>query len=470
LVAAVATQTFHEMIQNGLEYSYIVTGEVFVFLHIRADEGTTLYYHVTVPSDDVYDEDGKFLVSQTAISQVTSLCLMAFKSRQRTIRWRENTKEQLEKYAVDYNMILKNIPESERKKTPQKKRGETSSEDYEGKKDLTFNRSPYEMRPRRPAKCAPNDLQKPHHDRPDDPDASREPDRASASNRNKTKENTSGQEYDQSDSRQAGGSRTGVTKRQYCTQKCLLGIVRKSPLDENCPNISAHRRNGIGHAIDRSEFLDAVQKQLAEDLDHDCEPLGLQGARGALFKIRLVSHGYVFVGKGTVHAFVPDLLFEGHMYQQLESIQGTAVPVCLGNIDLLQWYNLDLGVRILHMLLMSWGGEAANEDEMARVMPELEGEIRRTVAEVERAGVDQMDVRAPNLLWNREAQRVMLIDFERATRIKAHSDGICNVMQEVSPNKRRLRSEHPQQKIKRQSPSMVENTTHSHGAIVGTAS
>jgi predicted acylesterase/phospholipase RssA len=105
--------------------------------------------------------------------------------------------------------------------------------------------------------------------------------------------------------------------------------------------------------------------------------------------------------------------------------------VYLGNIDLLEWYNLDLGVRILHMLLMSWGGEAADEDEAVKGMAGMQEEIQRTVAEVRRAGVDQMDVRSPNLLWNREAQRVMLIDFERAHAAKKRA------MQEISPNKRR---------------------------------
>lgn len=88
-----------------------------------------------------------------------------------------------------------------------------------------------------------------------------------------------------------------------------------------------------------------VQEQLAKALDHHCESLGLQGARGTLFKITLASHGYVFVGKGTVQAFVPDLLHEGKTYQRLAKLQGTAVPVCLRNIGLYQWYYLDLGVE-----------------------------------------------------------------------------------------------------------------------------
>jgi hypothetical protein len=219
--------------------------------------------------------------------------------------------------------------------------------------------------------------------------------------------------------------------------------VRESRLDKHCPNTPLHPRLGEKHAVDRSEFLDLVQKQLAKDLDHNCEPLGLQGARGALFRVTLASHGYVFIGKGTVKAFVPDLKHEGRIYRRLERIQGEAVPVYLGNIDLTEWYYLDVGVRILHMLLMSWGGEVADEDETAKEMAGMQKEIRRTVAEVRRAGIDQMDVRSPNLLWNREAQRVMLIDFKRAIEIKARDDRTDKerAMQEISPNKRRKQFE-----------------------------
>ena len=35
-----------------------------------------------------------------------------------------------------------------------------------------------------------------------------------------------------------------VRYRQYCTQACLLGLVRKRPLDDACPNVRAHRAHG----------------------------------------------------------------------------------------------------------------------------------------------------------------------------------------------------------------------------------
>ena len=66
-VVAVATQTFHYMIENGLELRYISIGEAFVYLRIEESDPTTLHYHVAVPNDDVSKDDANFLSSQTAI-------------------------------------------------------------------------------------------------------------------------------------------------------------------------------------------------------------------------------------------------------------------------------------------------------------------------------------------------------------------------------------------------------------------
>ena len=85
-----------------------------------------------------------------------------------------------------------------------------------------------------------------------------------------------------------------------------------------------------------------------------------------------------------MRAFVPSLLHEGGVYQHLEGLYGTAVPVCLGNIDLVKRYYLDVGVRITHMLLMSWGGVMADENLHKE-------EIRQTVREVRDKGVGQGD-------------------------------------------------------------------------------
>jgi len=59
------------MIKNGLEYSYITTGEAFVFLRIDWDDPTILLYHVAVPSDEVTADSAggdAFAFHRTAVS------------------------------------------------------------------------------------------------------------------------------------------------------------------------------------------------------------------------------------------------------------------------------------------------------------------------------------------------------------------------------------------------------------------
>jgi hypothetical protein len=68
------------------------------------------------------------------------------------------------------------------------------------------------------------------------------------------------------------------------TQACLLGLVQKRPLDDACPNISAHRIHVAGnkHALGRKPLAKIMLRQLAEDSDNGFKPLRKQGARGAL--------------------------------------------------------------------------------------------------------------------------------------------------------------------------------------------
>ncbi len=105
-------------------------------------------------------------------------------------------------------------------------------------------------------------------------------------------------------------------QRQYCTQACLLGLVRKRPLDDACLNVNAHRAHGAGdhHALERKSLARLMLRQLAQDPDNGCEPLRKQGARSALFKLTLESYRYTFVVKGTVTAFEAKLKHEGLVY------------------------------------------------------------------------------------------------------------------------------------------------------------
>lgn len=133
-------------------------------------------------------------------------------------------------------------------------------------------------------------------------------------------------------------------------------------VDIDCPNVALHCGDNHGvhqhhHRLDHRSWLTLLHDQLTRTLDDGCQALRKQGARGALFKITLSSHGYTVVAKGTVPAFVQDLRHEAEVYRRLQAIQGIYMPICLRAADLVYPYYYDFRVRIVHIIFLSWGGE-----------------------------------------------------------------------------------------------------------------
>jgi hypothetical protein len=127
---------------------------------------------------------------------------------------------------------------------------------------------------------------------------------------------------------------------------------------------------------------------------------------------------YTFVIKGTVTAFTAKLKHECLIYRYLDEVQGELIPVYLRNISLVRPYFLDFGVRIVHILLISWAGEQARKDLMLAMGRDLAAETSAVVTKILDYGVEYRDVRPPNVLWNPEIRKVVLVDFERSEILK----------------------------------------------------
>ena len=432
LVAAAVTQTYSYMLESGAEYSCIITGEAIVFLWIEADDPNTLYYHLAEPKEEVHTGDGLgFKHPLTAIGQLLSFCLMALRSERRSELWRNRSIERAQTWSEDWEKILHNIPLEERKLEP-------PPSAFTARRYPINKRSPYLLRRKNPSSrlsgCSTEDEPTgdenneggdPPEDPSEGPESINTPTKRGSTSRGNRGKRGNGRRGIQSSS-------SAGKQRQYCTQGCLLGLVLGSALDNSCPNTPLHRRGKKGrkHLLNRQCFGAMVQRQLAMTLDRNCKDLKVQGSRGALFQITLASHGYTFVGKGTRDVFVPDLMHEGRIYDRLQSIQGKLIPVYLGNIDLERpWF--DLGVRIIHMLLMSWGGERIDKVKEARA---FETDIMQFERRIAGMGVRHEDIRPPNMLWSQENDGVMFIDLERATEIRRIA------LQELPANRKRKQS------------------------------
>ena len=423
LVAAALTQTYSYMLESGIEYGCVITGEAMVFLQIKEDDPTILHYHLAEPNGEV-DADASFGFQHplTAIGQLLSFCIISFRSKRRSQHWRDASIRNAQKWTDDWAKILHDVPREEGKSEP-------PPSAYKARKyPINHRLSPYHTRKRKLVSYRSSsspEIETKRHDSEDSADEFSEgpsidtPSKGRGATVRRGKRQRSVQ----------GRSTTGNQQQRYCTQGCLLGLVQGSALDMDCPNARLHRcgEKGRTHLLDKQHFSTLIQRQLAVDLDYNCEELKKQGIRGAMFKITLVSHGYTFVGKATRDVFVPYLQHEGRIYDRLQSLQGKSIPVYLGNIDLDRPWR-DLHVRLIHMLLMSWGGERAYK---FKGVGDLEAPVKQFEDEIERLGVQHNDLIPANILWNDQIQKVMFIDFEAATIVRK------GVLQELSTNRKR---------------------------------
>jgi hypothetical protein len=199
--------------------------------------------------------------------------------------------------------------------------------------------------------------------------------------------------------------------------------VKGNPLDQACPNIELHQRAcdvGNGHhPISHSEWLQLLRNQLHETLDDGIIPAEIKGACGVLFHVTLLGYGYTFVAKGTVDTLIYKLKYEADVYGYLAPLQGECIPVFLGAVDLRtlgRSYYYDLNVVVVHLIFLSWSGEPLYKPLASNAFrnANIGWEVARSVRALHDMGVVHTDVRAPNLLWNEENCRIMMIDFERA--------------------------------------------------------
>ncbi|KAI4138485.1 MAG: hypothetical protein L6R39_006764 [Caloplaca ligustica] len=427
LVAAAATQTYSYMLTGGIQYGCIITGEAIVFLFIDAEEPTTLYYHLATPSREVRPGDKVPRdYSKTTVAQLTTFAVLASRTPQHPPDWRTWAIGKADRWEVDYATLEHELetPRNERRKSLP-----SSEYKYKGRIGKSA-RNIYNTRSKR----------RDHDDDgPDNDDNSNGHSSAGSSDGtadtytpSKSKEGRS-----KDVSHQKGGGQGSFRKHaqpdsEYCTQACLLGLVHNTAIDKSCPNAVKHPRSQTDyslHLIGLRTLRRLIREQLGTTLNTNITDLKVHGARGMLFRLVLATHGYTFVGKGTIDVFVPDLKHEGAMYGRLRSFQGKDIPVYLGNIDLERiWY--DYGIRIVHMLLMSWGGDAIRTtDERMRT------QISAFEVKLSRLGIQHGDLRAVNMLWNKELQRLIFIDFERSTVQRRTKQRSRKVLGEISPNK-----------------------------------
>ncbi|OJD11445.1 hypothetical protein AJ78_07792 [Emergomyces pasteurianus Ep9510] len=207
---------------------------------------------------------------------------------------------------------------------------------------------------------------------------------------------------------------------------CLLALQDNGPLDSFCLNYLAH----LKRRIQPVEFRALIREQLFRDcgLDVNCCSLYKKGSCEAAFKIHLLLHGYALLVKSVERNNLCKLEHENKVYHRLHDIQGNYIPVCLGIVvlDPKYPYYYDEGVYT-HMLLLSWAGKPISEVMKSNNSAVIEM-TSQCVQVIHLAGVLHRDVKPQNILWNKDCNRPMLVDFKRAE--------MQNALSAISPNLR----------------------------------
>lgn len=434
VVAAVITQAFSYMINGGMEYGYVCTGEAFIFLRVPHDDPSTVYYYLSVPREDVGDTTGwtgnpsdDNRLHLTALGQVLAFTLRALQTPQRGIQWQNWAASKLDTWEMIYDDLWGEISEldvpSSVFKSPQ------SRSKY-------CRVSPVKTRSKSTvagfASCTP--LEAPSSSESGDSPDKSDPNTPSRQPQGSRFADSSALSPSSAATMPRDGSYSNGKSRQYCTQRCLLGLVTRGALDQKCPNVLDH---GVGrHPISQAILIRLLDRQLSRhdprpDLDIGCESLHIHGTRGALFKVTLLSHGYTFVGKGTPIEFVEHAQHEECVYSRLRSIQGVHVPVLLGGLALRQPFSYDGIAEIVHLMLMGYaGGTLAKRHGIDQNWLIRQAEI--SLHAIHGLGVLHNDPIPGNMVWNEDSSRVMYIDFERAQFQDRRAP-----LESMSPNQKR---------------------------------
>ncbi|KAI1117237.1 hypothetical protein F5Y14DRAFT_403694 [Nemania sp. NC0429] len=446
------TQAYHYMLMSGVEYGYLSNAEVLVFLRIPEDDAASLYYHVAlfpIPGPPTAEDAGNFqfpravaeapfpapgdpvgelALSALPISQMGSFCNLAIHAARRPLTW---VLEQTRRLAQFPNLPPGVAAQYDRRPSSQLGRRRRSDDDNDDSDDNNDNNNGSSSR---------RQLRAPSHH-------GRHVRTTSPLQQQMTARSSPGPRDDDGDvnistsflstycnilSRPPPSRRVAPPTLPYCTQACLLGLVQKGPLDPHCPNLLLHKNmcdNGTDrHPLTPLHLAQRIRDQLFDTPEADCQYLASRrGAIGYPFKLTVTGFGYTFIGKGVQDDHGQRLIHESQIYQALQPLQGSVIPVHLGLIQLHVGYPIqDQFLMLPYMMLLAYAGESIarslltnneGEEREKEISPEIahhRAEAARTRQELESWGLDDDDNNVTNIRWCTEVGRAMRIDFDRA--------------------------------------------------------
>lgn len=225
----------------------------------------------------------------------------------------------------------------------------------------------------------------------------------------------------------------------FCTPRCILTLTdRAAPTDPSCPNSALHQlpsrypfdlQSSIRSSINLPRYNHDEDTEhppiLWHNVSENAAYLHQYGATSVIFKVRVEPGGHVLVAKAARSwEAVEGLKNETMIYGGLRALQGDAIPVCAGLVDLrndLPKPDSDIGWRFPAYLLLSWGGWPLLEcGHVLDTEPQLErwkACVDAALRKVHDLDILHRDAELRNLVLQDQqdvTSGILLVDFERA--------------------------------------------------------
>ncbi|KAI1858303.1 uncharacterized protein JN550_012834 [Neoarthrinium moseri] len=383
LTAAAITQTYNYMIEGGLEYGLLTTGEAITFLRVDWQDPETLLYHLAEPSFEMADRSADKRHACTAVGQYLAFRLMALGPAEEQSRPRPPDER---------NRVIAPPPSLASSYAP-----------------TTHGRVSRSLVARRKARDRP---ERQARRRKSDESSSDEAGRAVPGSPSPSERRTKAVQQSQRSERILAWGRQGQNgqeSQQYCTHQCLLGLSGRGHLDERCSNITLHRQgeSRLDNPVRRGEFLELLRAQLQKSMDEGITKLHMSGVRGALTKSR---------------SWLMDIRLWPKEHCQLSSQTFSMKRWFTSGLNDSKelWCPCVLGPSICGRCIgctTTIIGSTLNTFCFSRGVARgatLPRPTKQCIRAVHQAGVVHGDVRPENVLGNEETGKPMLVDFERS--------------------------------------------------------
>ncbi|GCB25579.1 hypothetical protein AAWM_08464 [Aspergillus awamori] len=422
LVAAVVTQIFSYMIDSGVRYGYICTGEAFVFLHIPKDDPTIIQYFLCIPNQDAQADvqaDDEVRLHRTAIGQVLAFTLQALAVEPPTQKWHDVAHDQLTTWKVEYLDVLREIPETLRKDPPASNYLSALTGNQIGKSTThalalarVVNRA-HRHRSIRPLKAAAVIKNRIRHP----PQPRRASDRAAA-------QATTANQPGEAKGHEPAETTNGPLEK--------TGILRDhtAPLRASAAWLTENHWIKVAPTGNSTVVQDTPSDRRSS---HVSSIVNWPEIGRYLIKATLLSRGYTVIMKATTVEKQHRLQTEVDNYRRLRNLQGQYIPVCLGDFKprVAYWYH---GRLMAQMMILSWSGtrlQHAIHDGNSRFFHQ---ERDRALTTLRSRGVIHCESEWRNMLWDDLSGRLVVIDLEDVKWLKRP-----RALESVSANTRRTR-------------------------------